>query len=60
MGLASRVEQRNQFGLGFNPLHPFEYARALLLAMALPFPTLRSDILVVGQKPTAVGATAAR
>jgi 2-polyprenyl-3-methyl-5-hydroxy-6-metoxy-1,4-benzoquinol methylase len=40
-----------KFGTGFNPFHPYEYVRMLLLANCILRPNLRSDILVVGQKP---------
>lgn len=51
---AMSVGQRNLFGTGFNPLHPLEYIRIILLVFALIFPTLRSDILVIGRKSDAV------
>ena len=41
----------SEFATGFNPLHPYEYLRVLLLGLTLAFPNLRSDILVVGRKP---------
>jgi 2-polyprenyl-3-methyl-5-hydroxy-6-metoxy-1,4-benzoquinol methylase len=43
--------QASEFGTGFNPLHPYEYARVALLALTRAMPNLRSDILVVGRKP---------
>jgi SAM-dependent methyltransferase len=35
----------------FQPTNPAEYARLLLLGLVKLFPSLRSDILVVGRKP---------
>lgn len=48
MGLKS--DQRSTFGTGFNPWHPYEYARLVLLLFAKTFSGLRSDIMVIGQK----------
>jgi ubiquinone/menaquinone biosynthesis C-methylase UbiE len=48
--MGAPVEARSQFGTGFNPWHPYEYARMPLLGLAWLFPQLRSDILAVGQK----------
>lgn len=42
--------QRSTFGTGFNPWHPYEYLRILLLLLSQAFPSLRSDIMVIGQK----------
>ncbi len=45
--------ERSTFGTGFNPWHPYEYARLVLLLLARWFPKLRSDIMVIGQKGAA-------
>jgi SAM-dependent methyltransferase len=37
----------------FQPTNPAEYARLVLLGLVKLFPSLRSDILVVGRKPSA-------
>ena len=42
--------EASSFGPGFNPWHPYEYARILFLLMVKLFPNLRSDIMVIGQK----------
>ena len=44
-------QERSQFGTGFNPWHPYEYARVMFLLLAKLFPGLRSEIMVIGQKP---------
>lgn len=48
--MGAKPGQRSKFGTGFNPWHPYEYARLLLLLTARAFPNLRSDIMVIGQK----------
>lgn len=47
--------EMSQFSSGFNPSHPYEYARILCLAVARVVPSLRSSLLVSGQKPVAAG-----
>jgi SAM-dependent methyltransferase len=48
--MGATTEQRSTFGTGFNPWHPYEYARLILLLFSKAFPGLRSDIMVIGQK----------
>lgn len=48
--MGATTEQRSTFGTGFNPWHPYEYARLILLLITRAFPNLRSDIMVIGQK----------
>jgi hypothetical protein len=48
--MGATTEQRSTFGTGFNPWHPNEYARHILLLFSKAFPGLRSDIMVIGQK----------
>jgi SAM-dependent methyltransferase len=48
--MGATTEQRSTFGTGFNPWHPYEYARLVLLLITRIFPNLRSDIMLIGQK----------
>jgi len=48
--MGAKPGERSTFGTGFNPWHPYEYARLVLLLLAKSFPKLRSDIMVIGQK----------
>ena len=43
-------ELHSTFGTGFNPFHPYEYARLVALGWVAIFPGLRSDILVSATK----------
>jgi SAM-dependent methyltransferase len=49
MGLDSR--EVSEFGTGFNPMQPYEYARVGLLMMSKALPSLRSSLLAAGRKP---------
>lgn len=48
--MSAKFEDRSQFGTGFNCTHPYEYARLICLLLTVLVPSLRSDILVVGEK----------
>lgn len=48
--MGAQPGEQSQFGTGFNPWHPYEYLRVLLLLLARAFPGLRSEIMVIGQK----------
>ena len=48
--MGAKAHQRSTFGKGFNPWHPYEYLRLFLLPLALLFPNLQSDIMVIGKK----------
>jgi len=43
--------ETSQFGTGFNPRQPYEYARAVCLATAKAVPSMRSSLLMAGRKP---------
>lgn len=49
--MGAHWSEMSQFGSGFNPSQPYEYARVLCLAVSKAFPSLRSSLLVSGQKP---------
>lgn len=44
--------EMSRFGKGFNPKHPYEYARLGCLAASKLVPSLRSSLIVSGRKPT--------
>ena len=48
--MGARPEEWSQFGRGFNPLHPFEYARIVCLVLSTLVPSLRSSLVGVGRK----------
>ena len=48
--MGAKPGESSQFGNGFNPFHPYEYARLVFLLIAKTFPNLRSEIIVIGQK----------
>ena len=48
--MGKKPNDRSEFGAGFNPLQPYEYARIVLLLLTKVFPKLRSEIMVIGQK----------
>jgi 2-polyprenyl-3-methyl-5-hydroxy-6-metoxy-1,4-benzoquinol methylase len=49
--MGARTDEVSQFGRGFNPRHPYEYARLVCLGATSVSPSLRSSILVSGRKP---------
>lgn len=50
--MGARPEEMAQFApSGFNPLHPYEYLRILLLGLTKLMPGARSDILAQARKP---------
>jgi ubiquinone/menaquinone biosynthesis C-methylase UbiE len=48
--MGAKAGESSQFGSGFNPWHPYEYLRMLLLLITKIVPSLRSEIMVIGQK----------
>ncbi len=49
--MGAKAGEHSEFGAGFNPWHPYEYLRLVCLLLTRLFPGLRSEIMVVGQKP---------
>lgn len=49
--MGAEWQETSQFGRGFNPREPYEYARLPLLLTTRAFPSLRSSLIVAGRKP---------
>lgn len=50
LGRGDNREGLSEFGSGFNPFHPYEYARMIFLFITKLSSNNRSDIMVVGEK----------
>ena len=48
--MGKKASERSTLGRGFNPWHPYEYARLFFLLLTRLFPNLRSEVMVIGQK----------